>query len=268
MVQNTHLISNGTVPVPFNTWSPSGYYLEPQIADQVAGGYFQNFASNRYEFSAEVYYKDIGNTTDFADNAELFFNEDITTEYRQGKSSSNGLELYLNKKEGRLTGSIAYTLSKTMRKIPGVNQNKAFPANYDRRHVANMLMAYQFDDRWTLGATFTYSTGRPLTLPSGKFEYGAYSPDVITERNGYRLPDFHRLDISGTYSSRKNVNRKVKQEVVISIYNVYNRQNPFTIYTRTKEDDDGNVVGDGTEKEARLIYLFPFFPSVTWNFKF
>ncbi len=142
MVQNTHLIAAGTVPVPFNTWNPSGYYLEPQLADQVAAGYFRNFNDNMYEFSAEAYYKDIKNVTDFADNAEIFFNEDLSTEFRQGKAWSYGLELMVNKTRGKLTGSVGYTLSKAMRKIPGVNLDKPFVANYDRRHVVNIQGAY------------------------------------------------------------------------------------------------------------------------------
>jgi hypothetical protein len=268
MVQNTHLIATGTVPVPFNTWNPSGYYLEPQIADQVAVGYFRNFSNNVYEFSAEAYYKDIKNVTDFADNADIFFNEDLSTEYRQGKAWSYGIELMLNKTKGKLTGSVGYTLSKAMRKVPGVNLDKAFPANYDRRHVVNIQGAYDLNERWTFGATFTFSTGRPITLPTGKFEYQNYDPDIITERNGYRLPTFHRLDLSATLNPKKNAGRRWKGQWVFSVYNAYNRQNPFTIYTRITKNDDGDIIGDGNTKEARMIYLFPILPSVTYNFKF
>ena len=268
MVQNTHLIAAGTVPVPFNTWNPSGYYLKPQLADQVAAGYFRNFNDNVYELSAEVYYKDIKNVTDFADKAEIFFNQDLSTEFRQGKSTSYGIELMLTKTEGRLTGAIGYTLSKATRKVDGVNLGREFAANYDRRNVINIQAAYDLNDKWTFGANFTYSTGRPTTLPTGKFEYQSYNPDVITERNGYRLPAFHRLDVSATLNPRKNSSRKWKGQWVFSIYNVYNRQNPFTIYTRTTKNDDGDIVGDGRTKEARMVYLFPILPSVTYNFKF
>lgn len=268
MVQNTHLISAGTAPVPFNTWNPSNYYLKPQVADQVAAGYFRNFKDNEYEFSAEAYYKDISNVTDFADNAEIFFNEDLSTEYRQGDAWAYGLELMLNKTRGKLTGSASYTWSKTLRKIDGVNRGFEFYSNHDRRNVVNVQAAYDYNDKWVFGATFTYSTGRPLTLPAGKYEYGDYNPDVLTERNGYRLPAFHRLDLSVTLNPRKNLSRKWKGQWVFSVYNAYDRRNPFTIYTRTKQDEDGNIIGDGTEKEARLIYLFPILPSVTYNFKF
>jgi hypothetical protein len=268
MVQNTHLISAATVPVPFNTWNPSNYYLKPQVADQVAAGYFRNFHDNLFEFSVEAYYKDINNVTDFADNAEIFLNEDLSTEYRQGDSWSYGTEFMVTKKKGRLSGMMSYTLSKTMRDIPDVNQGKPFRANYDRRNAVNIQAAYDYNDKWSFGATFTYSTGRPITLGAGKYEFGGYYPDIITERNGYLLPDFHRLDLSATLTPRKNAGRRWKGQWIFSIYNVYNRKNPFTIYTRTKQDTDGNIIGDGTEKEARLIYLFPFMPSVTYNFKF
>lgn len=268
MVQNTHLMSAGTVPVPFNTWNPSSYYLKPQVADQVAAGYFRNFMDNQLEFSVEVYYKDVKNVTDFADNAQLFFNKDLSTEYRQGKSWSYGTEWMVSKTRGKLTGMLSYTWSKTMREIPGVNRGAEFPANHDRRNAVNIQAAYDLNDKWTFGATFNYSTGRPFTLSSGKYEYGTYNPDVIVERNSYRLPDFHRLDLSATLNPRKNANRRWKGQWVFSLYNAYNRQNPFTIYTRTKKDDDGEIIGDGTEKEARMIYLFPILPSVTYNFKF
>lgn len=268
MAQNTHLISAGTVPVPFNTWQPSNYYLKPQLADQVAIGYFRNLRDNMFEFSVEGYYKDIKDVTDFADNAQLFLNRNLSVEYRQGKSWSYGTEFMLNKTKGKLTGMASYTLSKTYRKIEDVNQGKTFVANHDRTHVVNMQGAYDLNDKWSFGAMFTASTGRPLTLAEGRYEYGPYTPGVFTERNGYRMPAFHRLDISVTLNPRKNLNRNFKGQWVFAIYNVYNRQNPYTIYTRTAKDDDGNIIGDGTKKEARMIYLFPILPSVTYNFKF
>jgi len=268
MVQNTHLISAGTVPVPFNTWNPSGYYLKPQLADQIAAGYFRNFQDNMYDLSVEAYYKNIQNVTDFADNAEIFFNEDLSTEFRQGNAWAYGLEFMVTKTTGKLNGSLAYTFSNARRKVQGVNLDRSFAANYDRRNVVNLSLAYDANTKWTFGANFTYSTGRPTTLPTGKFEYQNYNPDVITERNGYRLPAFHRLDLSATLTPRKNANRRWHGQWVFSVYNVYNRKNPFTIYTRTTKNSDGEVVGDGRTKEARMVYLFPILPSVTYNFKF
>lgn len=269
MVQNTHLISSGTVPLPFNTWNPSGYYLKPQLADQYALGYFRNFKNNEYEVSVEAFYKDMRNVTDFADNANIFFNPDLAVEIRQGTSYAKGLEFSVQKKEGKFTGFVSYTLSKVMRKVPGVNQGNEFAANHDRRNVMNVAVTYDLSDKWQFGSIFTYSTGRPITLPSGRYEFGDYNVDLVTERNGYRLPAFHRLDLSATWNRPpKNPEKRWRGQLVISVYNVYNRHNPFTLYTRVKQDKDGNVIGDGTQKEARLIYLFPIYPSVTWNFKF
>lgn len=269
MVQNTHLIASGTVPLPFNTWNPSGYYLKPQVADQYALGYFRNFKDNKYEVSVEAFYKNMRHVTDFADNANIFFNPDLSVEFRQGTSYAKGLEFSGQKKEGKLTGFVSYTLSKVMRKVPGVNQGNEFPANHDRRNVMNVALTYDLSDRWQFGSIFTYSTGRPITLPTGRYEYGNYNVDLITERNGYRLPAYHRLDFSATYNKKpKHPERRWRSQYVLSIYNVYNRHNPFSLYTRVQQDKDGNIIGDGTQKEARLIYLFPIFPSFTWNFKF
>ena len=269
MVQNTHLVSSGTVPVPFNTWVPSSTFLKPQLADQYALGYFRDLQNNAYSISVEGFYKRFQNVTDFADNAQIFFNEDLVTEFRQGKSEAYGAEVMVQKKQGKLNGFLSYTWSKVERTTPGVNQGKPFLANHDRRHSLNLVATYDYSEKWVFGGSFTYATGRPITLPTGSYEYGdGYLPDVITERNGYKLPDFNRLDLSATLYPQKNKDRNYKTSWVFSLYNAYSQKNPFTIYTRVTEDDDGNVVGDGTEKEARLIYLFPILPSVTFNIEF
>lgn len=267
MVQNTHLITSGSVPLPFNTWNPSNYYLKPQLADQYAAGYFKNLHDNMFEVSVEGYYKKVQNVTDFADNAEIMLNRDLSTEYRQGDSWSYGAEFMLNKTEGRLTGMLSYTWSKTMREIPDVNGGTEYPASYDRRNVLNLNATYDLNKRWTFGASFTYSTGRPTTIPSGRYEMGDYYVDLVSERNGYRLPDFHHFDLSATLHPRRSENRRFKGEWVFAIYNVYNRTNAFTIYTRAVQDEDGNIA-DPTKREIRMIYLFPILPSVTYNFKF
>lgn len=268
MVQNTHLISSGTVPLPFNTWAPSGYYLKPQIADQIAIGYFKNLKNNEFEFSSEVYYKDMSNVTDFADNAQIFFNADLSTEFRQGQSDSYGLELMVSKKEGRLTGFASYTLSKTERTVPDVNQGNTFLANYDRRNSFSAVATYELNDQWTFGGNFTYSTGRPLTIPSANYDFGdGYVADLYTERNGYTLPAFHRLDLSATLTPKKNNGRKWQSSWNFSLYNTYSRKNVYSVYTRPVQDDEG-FVKDPTQKETRKISLFPILPSVTYNVKF
>ena len=269
MVQNTHLISSGTVPLPFNTWAPSSFYLKPQIADQVAIGYFKNFKDNMFEFSAELYYKDMDNVTDFADNAQIFFNSDLSTEFRQGDARGYGVELFLQKRKGDLTGFVSYTWSKADRTVQGVNQSQTFFANHDRRHNFNAIATYDYNDKWSFGGSFTYGTGKPTTIPSGSYQWGdGYVADVITERNGFRLPAFHRLDLSATLHPRKNKYHKWQTSWVFALYNAYSRKNPFSLYTRIRQNDDGDIIGDGTEKEARMIYLFPLLPSITYNIKF
>lgn len=268
MVQNVHLLSNSVVSLPFNTWWPSSPYIGPQLSDQVAIGYFRNFKDNTYEFSAETYYKKLDNLATFADNANVFFNQDLSVEIRNGESTSYGLELFLKKNKGNFRGFVSYTLSKTEVDVPGINGNQPFPASHDRRHNLSVVGTYKVNEKWTLGGNLVYTSGRPFTLPVGKYEVDGYNLDYYTGRNQYKLPDYHRMDLSATLTPRKNNNRRWKSSWTFAIYNAYNRKNPFTIYTRTKQDKDGNHLGDGTEKEARLLYLFPILPSVTYNIKF
>jgi hypothetical protein len=268
MVQYVHLLSNSTVPIPFNTWAPSSVYLEPQIADQVALGYFHTLDKGMYDFSMEAFYKKSTGITGFADNAHLFFNPHLSTEFRQGEGEAYGLEFFVQKNKGDVRGFVSYTLSKAETSIPTVNNDEVFPANHDRRHNLNMALVYDFSRLWSLGANFTYATGRPITLPAGKYEYDGYQVNLYTERNAYRLPDFHRLDLSATFEPGKLKDKRFKSTFSFGLYNAYNRKNPFTIYTRVKQDDDGNIIGDGTEKEARLVYLFGALPYFNWNFSF
>jgi hypothetical protein len=264
MVQNVHLISSGTVPLPFNTWNPSSPYLKPQIADQVAAGYFRNFSDNLFEVSGEAFYKNMQNVTDFADNANIFFNEDLATEFRQGTSVAYGLEFQLKKTRGDFTGFINYTLSKVERNIPGVNLDRTFNANFDRRHAFNFVGAYALSDRWLFNASFTFSSGRPITLPTGRYEVQDFRPVYISERNGYKLPSYNRADVSVVLTPLKNEGRRVQTKWVFGLYNIYNRKNAFTIFPQQVEIDD--VVQD--EQEFVMIYLFPIVPSVTFNLSF
>lgn len=267
MVQYVHLLSNSTLPVPFNTWTPSSPYLTPQKADQVALGYFKNFQDNAYEFSVEGYYKALRDVTEFADNANLLLNDNAPVEYRQGEGTAYGVEVYVQKKKGALTGFGSYTWSKTQLDIPGVNNDVTFFASYDRRHVTNWVANYAFSNQWSFGANFTYSTGRPFTLPVGRYTYDGYNVDLFSGRNSYRLPNYHRLDFSANFEPRKNETRRMKQFWSFSIYNVYNRKNAFTVFTQTALNDDGEVI-DPNRKEARLVYLFPILPSVSWKLTF
>ena len=268
MVQYIHLVSNSTVPVPFNTWTPSGPNISPQKSDQVALGYFYNLKDDSWELSAEVYYKEARDITEFADNASLFFNEHLSTEFRQGDAESYGLEIFARKKKGRFTGFLSYTLGEAKIEVPGINQDQVYPANYDRRHNLNLLAAYEYNERLTFGANFTFTSGRPITLPSGQYEFEDYQVNLYTERNGYRLPDYHRLDLSVVWTPKKRKEGNFNHSLSFGVYNIYNNQNPFTIYTRRARDEDDNIIGDGTTREARLVYLFGALPYFTWNFNF
>lgn len=268
MVQNVHLLSNSVVSLPFNTWAPSGPYIDPQKSDQYAVGYFKNLQNNAYELSTEVYYKKSYDLTAFADNANVFFNEDLAVEFRKGDAEAYGLELYARKNKGRLIGFVSYTLSKAEMTIPGINDDRTFPASHDRRHNLTANASIDLSNRVTLGTNFVYATGRPFTLPVGRYEIENYNLNFYTGRNEYKLPDFHRMDVSITIQSRKNDSRKWKGSWTIALYNAYNRKNPFTIYTRKRQTDDGDIIGDGSELEARLVYLFPILPSFTYNIRF
>ncbi|MEM6700130.1 MAG: TonB-dependent receptor, partial [Bacteroidota bacterium] len=206
--------------------------------------------------------------TAFADNAQIFFNENLVTEFRQGEGESYGLEFYLQKRKGNLQGSISYTLSRADMTIEGIENGQPFAANHDRRHALNAVATYELSDQWTFGAAFTYATGRPMSLPTGKYDFNGYQANLYSGRNAYRLPDFHRLDLSANWTPKKNANRRVKSNFAMGVYNAYNRSNAFTIYVQSARDEEGNVVGDGTQKEARLVSLFGTLPYFTWNFSF
>ncbi|WP_276497080.1 TonB-dependent receptor [Pontibacter litorisediminis] len=260
-LQYLHQVSNSTSAMPFDVWIPSSTYVKPQVADQVAAGYFRNFADNMFEGSVEVYYKWMDNQIDYKDYAEIFLNERLETELLRGTGEAYGAEFYLRKQKGLLTGWLSYTLSKTERTVPGINNGNPYPLRHDRRHSGNLVLAYQFSPSINFGANWTYSTGGAITMPVGKYEYNGKTYPVYSERNGYRLPAYHRLDLSATYEKPRNEFRKYSSSWTLSIYNAYARKNAFSIYFRENEDDR-------TRTEAVKTYLFGFLPSLTYNFKF
>ncbi|TPE46442.1 TonB-dependent receptor [Pontibacter mangrovi] len=260
-LQYLHLVSNSTSALPFDVWVPSSTYIKPQLADQVAAGYFRNFNDNMFEASLEVYHKWMDNQIDYKDYAEILLNDRLETELLRGTGKAYGAEFYVRKQKGLLTGSLSYTLSKTERTVPGINQGKAFAPRYDRRHSGNLALSYLFSPSITFGANWTYATGGAVTMPVGRFEYNGKTYPVYSERNGYRLPDYHRLDLSATYEKPRNEFRKYSGSWTLSIYNAYARKNAFTIFFRESEDDH-------TKTEAVKSYLFGLVPSLTYNFNF
>ena len=262
MVQNLHLISNTTSPTPLDIWLPTSKYIKPLIADQVAAGYFRNFADNAIETSVEVYYKDMKNVLDYKDGAELFLNEDLETELLTGSGYAYGMELMAKKQEGRLTGWASYTLAKSMRKIPGINNGEAYPSTYDRTHDVSIVLNYDLWDQLSVSTNWVFSTGNPITYPVAKYDVQGNTMFYYSKRNGNRIPDYHRMDLSFTYNPKKNENRKVKRSLNVSFYNIYARRNAYSIYFQQNEDNP-NVT-----EAVRLSIIGTVIPSVTYNITF
>ena len=262
MVQNLHLISNTNSPTPLDIWLPSSTYIKPLIANQVGLGYFRNFNKNMFETSAEVYYKKMKNVIDYVDGAELFLKENLETELLHGSGYAYGLELYAKKQEGRLTGWVSYTLAKSMRKIPGINEGEAYPSSYDRTHNVSLVTNYDLSKRWNFSASWIFATGNPTSYPIAKYDVQGNTMYYYAARNSNRIPDYHRLDVSFTYDFKKNDHRKVKQSLNFSIYNLYARRNAYSVTFRQNEDNP-NV-----SEATRLSIIGSMIPSVTYNFNF
>ena len=262
MVQNLHLISNTNSPTPLDIWLPSSTYIKPLIVNQVGLGYFRNFHKNMFETSAEVYYKKMENVIDYVDGAELFLKENLETELLHGSGYAYGLELYAKKQEGRLTGWLSYTLAKSIRKIPGINEGKAYPSSYDRTHNVSLVANYDLSKRWNFSTSWIFATGNPTSYPIAKYDVQGNTMYYYSARNSNRIPDYHRLDVSFTYDFKKNEHRKVKQSLNFSIYNLYARRNAYSVTFRQNEDNP-NV-----SEATRLSIIGSMIPSVTYNFNF
>lgn len=258
-VQHIHTLSYAAQGTPFDRWTSSSNNIKPQQADQVSIGYFRNFADNHYELSVEGYYKDMKNQLDFKDNAEISGYDVVETELLEGKGRAYGVELTLKKRKGRLTGWIGYTLAKSERKIDGINENRWYNAFQDRTHDLTIVGMYELNKKWSLSAAWIYYTGNAITFPSGKYEINGKDVMYYAERNGYRMPAYHRLDIGATCLLKQT--DKFRSELVFSLYNAYGRENAYMIEFRTNDDDPDRT-------SAYQYSLFRFVPSISWNFKF
>ncbi|MCZ8330685.1 MAG: TonB-dependent receptor [Flavobacterium sp.] len=263
--QYIHLVTNTTSPTPLDVWTPSGPYIKPQFADQIALGYFSNVKESSYDFSVEAYYKKLTNVTDFKDGADLLFREDVETQVVQGVGRAYGLEFLLNKNTGKLTGWLSYTLSRSENKINGINNNEYYANNVDQLHRLNLVGLYKTNSRWEFGGVFTFSTGRPVTYPTGRYEQNGLVVADYSERNGNRLPVYHRLDISATLNPKKDSNKTGKW--IFSIANLYNRQNAASIFFREISEVNDVEIATGNTEATKLSF-FGIVPSVTYEFKF
>lgn len=257
--QNLHLLQNSNSSTPTDIWISSSNNVKPEIGDQISLGYFRNFSDNKYQLSSEVYYKWIQNQIDLKNGAELQANEFLEGELLFGDGRAYGLELMLRKKTGRLSGWLSYTLSRTEKNIDGINENNWYPAKQDATHDISVVGIYDLSDKWTLSATWVYNTGNAVTFPSGKYEIDGKVQFYYTERNGYRMSAYHRLDLGATWNIKKT--DKFESSLNFSIYNAYGRKNAYSI----DFEEDKN---DPTRTVAVKTYLFTYIPSITYNFKF
>lgn len=257
--QNMHLITNSTSSTPTDKWISSTNIIKPEISDQVSLGYYKNLAANKYELTVEAYYKNMQNQIDYRDGANVYTNDAIETQLLYGKGRAYGIEWMLRKKTGRLTGWLSYTLSKTERKIDGINNNQWYNARQDRTHDIAIVGMYQLNPKWTLSANWIYYTGNAVTFPNGKYTVGGQTVYYYTNRNGYRMPAYHRLDFGATKQLKQR--KKWSSEIAFSLYNVYGRENAYSITFRDNKDNPNKT-------EAVQTSLFRWVPSVSYNFKF
>lgn len=257
--QNLHLMSNSTSTSPTDLYIMNSNNIKPEIADQVAAGYFTNFKDDTYEFSAEVYYKQMQNQIEYRNGTDLRGNRSVEADLLYGDGRAYGIEFFLKKRFGDFNGWVGYTLSKTERQFDQINNGAWFDAKQDRTHDISLVGIYKASQRWTFSSTFVYSTGNAVTFPSGKYQINGSTVFYYTERNGYRMPDYHRLDLSATLEGKPG--KKYQSSWSFGVYNVYNRQNAFSIDFR--EDPE-----NANRTQAVRTTLFGIIPSVTWNFKF
>lgn len=267
IAQYLHLISNTTTPTPLDVWTPSGTFFEPQMANQVAAGYFRNFEENKYSIELEGYYKTIANRLDYIDGADLIANNEIESVTLPGEMRAYGAELLVRKNKGDLTGWVAYTLAKAEQRTPGgqagglgINDGNWYRTNFDRTHDISITSSYELSPKWSFASNFVFQSGRPVTYPDGQYLFNGISVANFTPRNSNRLPAYHRLDFSATLNPNPEKTKKIDGEWVFSIYNAYNRQNANSIRFAQNLETGRN--------EATRLTIFGMVPSVTWNFKF
>lgn len=257
--QYMHMLSNSTSSSPTDTWIMSSNNVKPQEAQQISLGYFRNFKENTFETSIETYYKDMRNVIDYRTGANVFQNEQYEGDLVYGKGRAYGIEMMIKKNKGRFTGWLSYTLSRTEQQFDEINQRQWFAARQDRTHDISVVAIYKLSPKVTLSGNFIYYTGDAVTFPSGRYEVDGKVIPYYTERNGYRMPDYHRLDLAVTWVRKKT--DKFESSWNFSLYNAYGRENAYTITFKPNEDDPSKT-------EAVQTALFKWVPSVTYNFKF
>jgi len=253
--QNVHLLSSSTAGTPLSVWHPSSSSVKPQYADQFSLGFFQNYWEENLEISLEVYYKDMQNQIDYKDGADLLLSSYYDSELAFGRGWAYGAEFFVKKQIGKLTGWIGYTISKSARKFSEINDGKSYPATYDRTHDFAIVGIYKLNERWTFSANWIYQTGMAITMPYGKYIIDGRVIEAYTERNAFRMPAYHRMDIGITYETQNGGTWN------FTLYNAYGQRNAYSIYFRNKQ-------GSRQIKEAVKLSLFSYVPSLSYSFTF
>ncbi len=261
--QYVDLVTNNGTTLPTDVWVPSTYIVKPQIAWQYSTGYFRNFMDNMVETSIEVYYKDMKNQVQYKDDYVPNVTQDPELSYVFGTGTAYGAEFFVNKTRGKFTGWIGYTLSWTYDKFPDLNNGNPFPAKYDRRHDISVVGTCTLSKKWVFSSVFIYGSGNAITLPTAYYFIDGNIQELFSKVNAYRLPAYDRLDIAATYTPQHSKPRKWQGSWTFSIYNVYDRHNPYFLYV----DNEGTVT-KGITVKVYEVYILPILPSITYNFKF
>jgi hypothetical protein len=267
MRQYINIVSNTAAVTPFDIWTTSGTHFKPVIGDQYGIGYFRNFTNSKLQTSAEFFYKEVQNVTEYKNNADLFLKDNIETELLQGFGRSYGAEMLVQKDAGLLTGWISYTYARSLRTIDGdfdeekINNGNEFASDFDKPHTLNIVSTYKLSRLWRFSGNFTYSTGRPTSYPIDKYVFNGIVVAQFSDRNAFRVPDYHRLDIAFSVDGTNKRNAKVETSWTFSIYNLYGRKNAYSVFFSQRN-------ADPPVTPYQLAVLGIPFPSLTFNLKF
>lgn len=261
--QYIHLVSNNGSTLPTDIWAPSTFLIRPQKAIQYSAGYFHNFLDDKLETSVEVYYKDMQNQLQYREGYTPNTIRDPELEYVFGRGTAYGAEFFVNKTKGKFTGWVGYTLAWTYQTFEKLNGGEPFPLKYDRRHDISAVGTYTFNKKWTVSSVFVFGSGNAITLPTAYYFIDGELVQLYSKVNAYRIPSYHRLDISATYTPQHSKPRRWQGSWAFSVYNVYNRKNPYFLYV-----DNSGSVSSGISVKAYQVYILPIVPAITYNFKF
>ncbi|WP_210464444.1 TonB-dependent receptor [Rufibacter roseolus] len=265
MRQYIHMLSNTATMSPTDTWKLSDANIRPQVGDQISLGYYQNFRANTVEFSVEGYYKKMKDFLDYRNGATIILNHHIETDVANAEGKAYGVEVMLKKLTGKLNGWVSYTYSRTLVRLNNpqvseiINQGKWYPSNFDKPHDVTLISNYRFSQRFSTSLNFTYSTGRPITLPIAKYTDGNVQRIFYSDRNQYRVPDYYRVDFAMNIEGNHKVKKLAHSSWTLAVYNLTGRKNPYSVYFRS---DNGKIKG------YKLSIFGKPIPTITYNFRF